>query len=77
MCALLLAAALGLGARGTAVLAATGGIVAGGLVGTGMVAGGAHYPTDVVGGFCAAVAAVLGLALVLDAATLRHRAVLR
>jgi len=73
VCALLLAAALDLEPRGTAVLAATGAVVTGGLVGTGMVVGGAHYPTDVVGGFCAAVAAVLGVALVLDAAVLRSR----
>ena len=77
VCALLLAAALGLRAGGTAVLAATSALVAGGLVGTGMVVGGAHYPTDVVGGFCAAVAAVLGVALVLDAATLRRRVAAR
>ena len=76
-CALLLASALGMRARGTAVLAATSALVAGGLVGTGMVVGGAHYPTDVVGGFCAGVAAVLGVALVLDAATLRRRVAVR
>ena len=74
MCALLLAGALGLGARGTAVLASAAAVVAGGLVGTGMVVGGSHYPTDVVGGFCAAVAGVLGVALVLDATVLRSRA---
>ena len=73
VCALLLAGALGWGARGSAVLAATVAVVMGGLVGTGMVVGGSHYPTDVVGGFCAAVAAVLGVALLLDAATLRRR----
>jgi undecaprenyl-diphosphatase len=77
VCALLVASALGLRARGTAVLAATSALVAGGLVGTGMVVGGAHYPTDVVGGFCAGVAAVLGVALVLDAATLRRRVAVR
>jgi undecaprenyl-diphosphatase len=77
VCALLVASALCLQARGTAVLAATSALVAGGLVGTGMVVGGAHYPTDVVGGFCAGVAAVLGVALVLDAATLRRRVAVR
>jgi undecaprenyl-diphosphatase len=76
VCALLLAGALGLRARGTAVLAATAAVVAGGLAGTGMVVRGSHYPTDVVGGFGAAVAAVLGVALVLDAVTLRRRALL-
>ena len=73
VCALLLAGVLGLRARGTAVLAAAAAVAAVGLVGTGMVVGGWHYPTDVVGGFCAAVTAVLGVALVLDAATLRRR----
>jgi membrane-associated phospholipid phosphatase len=77
VCALLVASALGLRARGTAVLAATSALVAGGLVGTGMIVGGAHYPTDVVGGFCAGVAAVLGVALVLDAVTLRRRVAAR
>ena len=77
VCALLLASALGLRAGGTAVLAATSALVAGGLVGTGMIVGGAHYPTDVVGGFCAGIAAVLGVALVLDAATLRRRVAVR
>jgi undecaprenyl-diphosphatase len=77
VCALLLAGALGLRARGAAVLAATSGVLAGGLVGTGMVVRGAHYPTDVVGGFCAAVVAVLGVALLLDAAASRRRAAVR
>jgi undecaprenyl-diphosphatase len=73
VCALLLAGALGLGARGTVALAATAAVLAGGLVGTGMVVRGSHYPTDVVGGFCAAVAAVLGVALLLDAAAALRR----
>jgi membrane-associated phospholipid phosphatase len=59
---------LRLGTRDTAVLAVTCAVAGGGAVGTGMVIIGAHYPTDVVGGFCAAVAAVLGVALVLDLA---------
>ncbi len=74
VCALLLAAAFGLRARGTAVFAAASAVVVGGAVGTGMVALGSHYPTDVVGGFCTAVASVLVVALVLDAAVLRRRA---
>lgn len=73
VCALLLAGALGLRARGTAVLGTVAAVVGGGLVGAGMVVSGAHYPTDVVGGFCAAVAAVLGVALALDAVVLRRR----
>jgi membrane-associated phospholipid phosphatase len=70
--ALLVAAAAGLGVGGTAALAAVCAIGAGGVVGTGMIIGGAHYPTDVVGGFCTAVAAVLVVALVLDAVTRRR-----
>ena len=72
VCALLLAAAFGLRARGTAVFAAASAVVVGGAVGMGMVAGGSHYPTDVVGGFCTAVASVLAVALVLDAVLLRE-----
>jgi membrane-associated phospholipid phosphatase len=74
VCALLLAAALELRALDTLLLAAAAAVVAGGAVGTGMVVAGAHYPTDVVGGFCTAVACVLGVALLLDAVTLRRRA---
>ena len=49
------------------VLSAVCAVGAGGAVGTGMVVRGEHYPTDVVGGFCTAVAAVLVVALVVDA----------
>jgi undecaprenyl-diphosphatase len=64
--ALIVAAALRLGAAGTAVLATVCAVGAGGAVGAGMVVRGAHYPTDVVGGFCTGVAAVLVVALALD-----------
>lgn len=77
VCALLLAAAFGLRACGTAVFAAASAAVVGGAVGMGMVARGSHYPTDVVGGFCTAVASVLVVALVLDAVVLRRRSVAR
>jgi membrane-associated phospholipid phosphatase len=77
VCALVLAAAFGLRARGTAVFAAASAVVVGGAVGTGMIARGSHYPTDVVGGFCTAVASVLVVALVLDAVLLRRRAGVR
>ena len=77
MCVLLLAAAFGLQARATAVFAVASAVVVGGAVGTGMVAGGSHYPTDVVGGFCTAIASVLAVALLLDAVLLRRRAVAR
>lgn len=77
VCVLLLAAAFGLQARATAVFAVASAVVVGGAVGTGMVAGGSHYPTDVVGGFCTAIASVLAVALLLDAVLLRRRAVAR
>ena len=77
VCALLLAAAFGLQARGTAMFAAASAVVVGAAVGTGMIARGSHYPTDVVGGFCTAVASVLAVALVLDAVLLRRRSVAR
>jgi membrane-associated phospholipid phosphatase len=76
---LLLAGLVPLGAAGTAVLGTVCAAAAGGAVGTGMIAVGSHYPTDVVGGFCTAVAAVLAVALVLDTAgrraSGRHHAV--
>ncbi|MBL8927167.1 MAG: phosphatase PAP2 family protein [Pseudonocardia sp.] len=77
VCVLLLAAAFGLRARGTAVFAAASAVVVGGAVGMGMVASGSHYPTDVVGGFCTAVASVLAVALALDAVLLRRRSIAR
>jgi membrane-associated phospholipid phosphatase len=53
--------------RATSVaIVATSGVLCGGVVGGAMVAIGAHYPTDVVGGFCTAVAVVCSAALVLD-----------
>lgn len=47
-------------------IVAASGVLCGGVVGGAMVAIGAHYPTDVVGGFCTAVAVVCGVALALD-----------
>ena len=46
-------------------------VVAAGLVGAGMVAEHAHYATDVLGGFCAAVAATAVAALAIDALAAR------
>ncbi|GAA4673217.1 phosphatase PAP2 family protein [Pseudonocardia yuanmonensis] len=43
-------------------------LAVGGTIGTAMAATGAHYPTDTVGGFCVAVAFVLGTALLLETA---------
>jgi membrane-associated phospholipid phosphatase len=56
-------------AGGLALLAAS--VVPGAIAGTGMVLLGAHYPTDVLGGYAAAVMVVLGTALVVDAAARR------
>ena len=52
-------------AAGIGIVAASG-VLCGGVVGMAMVAIGAHYPTDVVGGYCTAVAVVCGAALTLD-----------
>jgi undecaprenyl-diphosphatase len=49
-----------------ALLAAS--VVPAAIAGTGMVLLGAHYPTDVLGGYATAVAVVLGVALAVDAA---------
>jgi membrane-associated phospholipid phosphatase len=49
-----------------ALLAAS--VVPAAIAGTGMVLLGAHYPTDVLGGYTVAVAVVLGVALAVDAA---------
>ncbi len=45
---------------------ASAALLAGGVVGTGMVTLGAHYPTDTVGGFCLAVAIGLASGIVID-----------
>lgn len=45
---------------------ASAAVLAGGVVGTGMVTIGAHYPTDTVGGFCFAVAIGLGAGIAID-----------
>jgi len=57
---------------GLTVLAA-GALLAGGAVGSAMIAGNAHYPTDTIGGFCTAVFIVLGVALLLDSFPLRRK----
>jgi membrane-associated phospholipid phosphatase len=57
---------------GTALIV-TIALVAGGGIGVALVATDAHYPTDTVGGFCAAVALVLGTALALEWAAARWR----
>ena len=54
--------------RPRAALAVRAGTVllAGGVVGAGMVRIGAHYATDTIGGFCAALALGLGAAMAID-----------
>ncbi|MCA1683398.1 MAG: hypothetical protein LC685_05375 [Actinobacteria bacterium] len=64
--ALLLVNVLRTGPWLSASLLAAGAVVTGGGMAVALVAVGFHYPTDTVGGFCTAVAVVLGTALVLE-----------
>lgn len=64
--ALLLVGVLRPGRRLSMALVAVVTSVAGATIGAAMVVIGAHYPTDTIGGFCAAVAIVLGCALLLE-----------
>ena len=64
--ALLLTERLGLGRAAGLALALGLALVAGLVMGWAEVALGAHYPTDALGGFCAALAAVPATAWVLD-----------
>jgi membrane-associated phospholipid phosphatase len=64
--ALLLADRLGLGRAPAVVLVLGLALVAGAAMGWAEVALGAHYPTDAVGGFCAALAAVPATAWLVD-----------
>jgi undecaprenyl-diphosphatase len=63
---------VGAGHRLTAVLLATGGLLAGGAMAIALIVKSGHYPSDTVGGFCAAVVAVLGAALLVDRVVDRH-----
>ncbi len=54
------------GRKVSLLVIAAGALLAGGGVGFAMVASNAHYPTDIVGGFCTAVVVVLSGALTLD-----------
>jgi membrane-associated phospholipid phosphatase len=63
---LLLADRLGLGRAAAVVLVLGLALVAGVAMGWAEVALGAHYPTDAVGGFCAALAAVPATAWLVD-----------
>jgi PAP2 superfamily len=71
--ALLLVVSLGRVRPGVATAVVAGGtlLVAVGMA-LAMTAREYHYPTDAVGGFCAAVVVVLGLALLLDRLPARH-----
>lgn len=64
--ALVLADRLGLGRAAAVVLVLGSALVAGVAMGWAEVALGAHYPTDAVGGFCAALAAVPATAWLVD-----------
>lgn len=64
--ALLLVSLIPAGRAAALVLVGAAALLAGGAVGAGMVTVGAHYPTDTVGGFCVALAAGLGSALVIE-----------
>lgn len=64
--ALLLVGLVRPGRAGGMTMLTVGALVAGGCVGAAMVAENAHYPTDVIGGFCTAVVVVLVSAMVLD-----------
>jgi membrane-associated phospholipid phosphatase len=69
--ALVLADRLGLGRAPAVVLVLGLAVVAGVAMGWAEVALGAHYPTDAVGGFCAALAAVPATAWLVDRAAER------
>ncbi|MFE3073060.1 phosphatase PAP2 family protein [Streptomyces sp. NPDC059247] len=70
----LAAGRLGLGRAAGALLVLTGALLAGGAMGWAQVALDAHYPTDTVGGWCTALAAVPALARLTDRAADRRAA---
>jgi len=55
----------------SAALLAGGATLTGGAMAVALIVGGFHYPTDVAGGFCTAVAVVVGIALLLEHWTAR------
>ncbi|MBN9100031.1 MAG: phosphatase PAP2 family protein [Pseudonocardia sp.] len=75
--ALLLVSLVRPGRVGGLTMLAVGASVAGGCVGAAMVAVDAHYPTDIIGGYCTAVVVVLGFALLLDRVSPRGRSGVR
>jgi undecaprenyl-diphosphatase len=49
-----------------ALIIAAGALLPGGAVSIALIVRGWHYPTDTIGGFCTAVAVVLGSGLLID-----------
>ncbi len=68
MVALLVAGRLGLGRAAGTLLVLAAGLVAGAAMGWAQVALGAHYPTDVLGGWCTALAVAPATAWLVDRA---------
>jgi membrane-associated phospholipid phosphatase len=64
--ALLLISVLRTALRTSAVLLAVGAVLSGGTMAFALIASRDHYPTDTIGGFCIAVAVVLGSALIIE-----------
>jgi undecaprenyl-diphosphatase len=71
--ALLVTGRLGLGRAAGMSLVSAAALAAGAVMGWAQVALGAHYPTDVLGGWCTALAVVPVAALLVDLVTDRHR----
>jgi undecaprenyl-diphosphatase len=67
--ALLLISVLQLGRASAALLLAAGALLAGGAMAAALIVCDWHYPTDTIGGFCTAVAVVLGTAVLIDRAS--------
>jgi membrane-associated phospholipid phosphatase len=64
--ALLLISVLQVGRTSAALILAAGAVLAGGAMALALIVRDWHYPTDTIGGFCTAVAVVLGTALLID-----------
>jgi membrane-associated phospholipid phosphatase len=64
--ALLLISVLHVGRTSAALILAAGAVLTGGAMALALIVRDWHYPTDTIGGFCTAVAVVLGTALLID-----------
>ncbi|MET9684153.1 phosphatase PAP2 family protein [Streptomyces coeruleorubidus] len=73
MVALLAAGRLGLGRTAGTSLVLAAALVAGAAMGWAQVALGAHYPTDVIGGWCTALAVIPATAWLVDQVAATHR----